>query len=76
MYGGILALDGAVTDPGLGISLPGRYQLQQVDEQTVKGQVINYSGCEDNDFAFTSSCVLKQLFMRLKGNYQEKMALW
>ena len=52
MYGGILALDGAVTDPGLGISLPGRYQLQQVDEQTVKGQVINYSGCEDNDFAF------------------------
>jgi predicted alpha-1,2-mannosidase len=52
MYGGILSLDGATEDPGLALSLPGRYQLQQIDEHTVSGQVINFSGCEDRDFAF------------------------
>ncbi|WP_086350349.1 GH92 family glycosyl hydrolase [Candidatus Enterococcus clewellii] len=52
MYGGLLSLSGNQKNGGLALSLPGRYELKQLDETTVLGQIINYAGCEDEDFTF------------------------
>ena len=67
MFGAILEMEGAVTDPGLGISLPGRYQLQQVDEGTVIGTVINYSGCEDKDLTLHFSLRFETAVHAIEG---------
>ena len=52
MYGGILETNYTDDDAGFMLSLPGRYEVEQIDAHTVQGQVINFSGCEDSDFKF------------------------
>ncbi len=52
MYGGVLTIENGGDQPGLGLSLPGDYVLEQLDEQTVAGQLIVFSGCEDERFTF------------------------
>lgn len=52
MYGGLLSLTNIKEDGGLALSLPGRYQLEQIDEKTVQGHIINFSGSEDENFSF------------------------
>lgn len=52
MYGGVLTIENCGDQPGLGLSLTGDYVLEQLDEQTVAGQLIVFSGCEDERFTF------------------------
>lgn len=52
MYGGVLTVDYQQSQNGLVLTLPGRYRVKQLDDQTVACQVINFSGSEDNDFTF------------------------
>ena len=52
MYGGILTIDYQQKDNHLLLTLPGRYQVKQLDDHQVAVKVINYSGCEDPDFSF------------------------
>lgn len=52
MYGGVLTIDYQQNQNGLVLTLPGRYQVKQLDEHTIACQVINFSGCEDKNFTF------------------------
>ncbi|MGM0126131.1 hypothetical protein IGI37_003532 [Enterococcus sp. AZ194] len=52
MYGGILEIDYRDSEAALLLSLGENYQVSQVDESTIRGYVINFSGCEDPDFKF------------------------
>lgn len=52
MYGGVLAIDYQQADNGLLLTLPGRFSVTQLDEQTLQLAVCNFSGSEDPDFTF------------------------
>lgn len=49
-YGAILAFSSPKEENGLLLTLPGRYQLELKEEQTIIGEIINFSGSEDPDF--------------------------
>lgn len=52
MYGGLLDIHYSDTDASLLLSLGENYQIEQTDAHTLKGHVINFSGCEDPNFSF------------------------
>lgn len=52
LYGGILEINYSDKNAGFMLSLPGRYEVEQIDAHTIQGHVINFSGCEDNDLRF------------------------
>lgn len=58
MYGGILALDYTKEQNGLLLTLPGLKTATQVNDHEVQISLVNYSGCEDENFTFylTLSC--------------------
>lgn len=52
MYGGILSITYEQRENGLVLTLPGRYRITHRDDHQLSGEIINYSGCEDDDFTF------------------------
>ncbi|MGX7031042.1 GH92 family glycosyl hydrolase [Vagococcus zengguangii] len=52
LYGAMLQLSNLSGNAGLALSLPGNYRLTQRDQLSVVGEIINYSGCEDENFTF------------------------
>ncbi|MHC5268724.1 GH92 family glycosyl hydrolase [Enterococcus sp. LJL98] len=60
MYGGILEMNYSDKNAGFMLTLPGRYEVEQVDAHTLQGQVINFSGCEDSDFKFYFTLAFEQ----------------
>lgn len=55
MYGGILSMNYqnlSLKDNGLMLHLPGSYELQQLDDYSLELSIINFAGCEDENFTF------------------------
>ncbi|MDP1136562.1 hypothetical protein Q6325_28295, partial [Klebsiella pneumoniae] len=55
MYGGILSMNYqnlSLKDNGLMLHLPGSYELQQLDDYSLELSIINFTGCEDENFTF------------------------
>lgn len=52
MYGGILTINYQQKQNGLVLTLPGRYQIKQLNDSAVSCQIINFSGSEDKNFTF------------------------
>ncbi|KAF1296663.1 alpha-mannosidase [Enterococcus sp. JM4C] len=52
LYGGLLDIEYSDPKASLLLALGENYQLDQINDTTLSGYVINYSGCEDPDFKF------------------------
>lgn len=69
MYGGILTIDYTKDNSGLLLTLPGKYQITQVDPHHLAFQVINFSGSEDDQFTFYGVLHCEQ---PLQGSLEEQ----
>lgn len=52
MYGGILTINYQQEKNGFVLTLPGSYSIKQIDRHSLACQVVNFSGCEDDNFTF------------------------
>lgn len=52
MYGGVLTIDYHQNKNGLVLTLPGAYHVKQINPHALTCQVVNFSGCEDENFTF------------------------
>lgn len=52
MYGAILEMNFTQEQNGLLLTLPGMKNVQQTNEHELQVSIVNFSGCEDDDFTF------------------------
>ena len=74
MYGGILSMNYqnlSLKDNGLMLHLPGSYELQQLDDYSLELSIINFAGCEDENFTFYLKFTADQPFV-LSGNLSDE----
>lgn len=74
MYGGILSMNYqnlGLKDNGLMLHLPGSYELQQLDDYSLELSIINFAGCEDENFTFYLKFTADQPFV-LSGNLSDE----